>query len=389
MANKSGLRMGAFTVSKTNQAVRPAQRGLTLTRGFTLIELLVVVAIIAVLISILLPSLNSARKSAKATVCASNMKHVGSAAAIYLTENNATYPFGYAYASNNSGAYDLNDQPNDAVFGYVHWTWFLYGRGQVADESFECPEINNSGHPRTNPGRQAQHWEAGQRDGGDNTNPDSAQREDKQAPRVAIAGNAAVFPRNKFTPNVLSGDDGAGVRLNRFVKESDVLGPRAVILATEFRKEFPSVCEGGSAGGGNLLSKSHRSINPFGAIGSGANQPYAAPDTGVGLYTYRINRSAPRDTAECFGLRPETELRATPGLLLGTYTHSGLNAVGRHHPSGDKLGGTANFLYIDGAVQRKTIMQTLIDREWGSKYYSITGNNEVRDLTADGIASGG
>jgi prepilin-type N-terminal cleavage/methylation domain-containing protein/prepilin-type processing-associated H-X9-DG protein len=51
--------------------------------GFTLIELLVVVTIIAVLVSILLPSLNKARAMAKSLLCISNQKQYGMATVMY------------------------------------------------------------------------------------------------------------------------------------------------------------------------------------------------------------------------------------------------------------------------------------------------------------------
>src|SRR4051794_10505832 len=56
-------------------------------RAFTLIELLVVVAIIALLIAILLPSLAKAREMAKRSVCLANLKGQGSAFAIYCAQD--------------------------------------------------------------------------------------------------------------------------------------------------------------------------------------------------------------------------------------------------------------------------------------------------------------
>lgn len=61
-------------------------------RGFTLIELLVVVAIIALLISILLPSLARARELSKRTVCAANLKGTGNGFATYAVANNDDWP---------------------------------------------------------------------------------------------------------------------------------------------------------------------------------------------------------------------------------------------------------------------------------------------------------
>ncbi|MGE3180211.1 MAG: type II secretion system protein [Phycisphaerae bacterium] len=60
----------------------------TLTRrAFTLIELLTVIGIIAVLISMLLPSLSNAREQGKRAVCLSNLRSIGQAAIAYSTED--------------------------------------------------------------------------------------------------------------------------------------------------------------------------------------------------------------------------------------------------------------------------------------------------------------
>jgi prepilin-type N-terminal cleavage/methylation domain-containing protein/prepilin-type processing-associated H-X9-DG protein len=54
--------------------------------GFTLIELLVVIAIIAILAAILFPVFAQARESARITQCASNMRQVGLASRMYVSD---------------------------------------------------------------------------------------------------------------------------------------------------------------------------------------------------------------------------------------------------------------------------------------------------------------
>ncbi len=104
------------TVSQTRRPKRA---------GFTLIELMIVVAIIAILISMLLPALGAARDQAKAVKCLSNLRRIGMAGIVYSQENNVYPPFRLK---------ETRGQTYVNVYGRQkpRWQWFFdHGIGPV------------------------------------------------------------------------------------------------------------------------------------------------------------------------------------------------------------------------------------------------------------------
>jgi len=99
-------------------------------RGFTLVELLVVIGIIALLISILLPTLSRARESAASVKCLSNMRQMGQFQTLFVNEHD-----GWTIKSwENSGPYADPDVhaantvvPKTAPSDRWKWQRFQYG----------------------------------------------------------------------------------------------------------------------------------------------------------------------------------------------------------------------------------------------------------------------
>ncbi|MEO6437098.1 MAG: type II secretion system protein [Tepidisphaeraceae bacterium] len=102
--------------------VRPGVRRLQ-PGGFTLVELLVVIGIIAVLISILLPTLSTARRQAASVKCAAQLREIGNAFVLYAMDNKGYWPLALRQC-NGANTYSLYNFTFNNSSG-PYWTDFL------------------------------------------------------------------------------------------------------------------------------------------------------------------------------------------------------------------------------------------------------------------------
>jgi prepilin-type N-terminal cleavage/methylation domain-containing protein len=102
-------------------------------KAFTLVELLVVIGIIALLISILLPSLAKARESANRAACLSNVRQIVTGFVMYTNDNKGYFPFCALNAT--------PQQPED-------WIWWNQGDIANIKDHGIGPYLNLSKNPK-------------------------------------------------------------------------------------------------------------------------------------------------------------------------------------------------------------------------------------------------
>jgi len=117
------------------------------TKGFTLIELLVVIAIIAILATLLMPTVQRARELANQAACTANLNGIGKGIAMFAAEDkNARFPLlwnsgdpestiAWADAEKDIATLTTNLNARPAAMQNM---WLIIDKGLVGENAFGC-----------------------------------------------------------------------------------------------------------------------------------------------------------------------------------------------------------------------------------------------------------
>jgi prepilin-type N-terminal cleavage/methylation domain-containing protein len=120
----------------TKNVILLKTKGIKMSRkAFTLIELLVVIAIIALLLSIIAPSLNKVKDAAKLMICANNQKQALYGLAAYTADNNGLYP-------RHPGTRFRNGEPEVSTLNYLNYVNNMDKKGMKGYVGGYLPEVD-------------------------------------------------------------------------------------------------------------------------------------------------------------------------------------------------------------------------------------------------------
>lgn len=118
--------------------------------GFSLVELLVVLGIVGLATAVLLPAVQTVRRTASTTKCADNLRTLGQAITGYVNDHQF-YPYGYYVVGQTTAGQTLLNEadPNTGVYvwwsvlrGYLSGNGAAQNNGAVQDESVPFSRVN-------------------------------------------------------------------------------------------------------------------------------------------------------------------------------------------------------------------------------------------------------
>jgi len=117
------------------------------TKGFTLIELLVVIAIIAILATLLMPTVNRARELANQAACTANLNGIGKGIAMFAAEDkNAKFPLIWNSGNPEVAIAWTSPEPDIATLetnlaanpAGMQNMWKMIDKGLIGENAFGC-----------------------------------------------------------------------------------------------------------------------------------------------------------------------------------------------------------------------------------------------------------
>lgn len=311
-------------------------------RAFTLIELLVVIAIIAILAAILFPVFAQAKLAAKKSADLSNMKQIGTATQIYLSDSDDVYMV------NNH----RNTEPGK-VGQEIHWSWMLapYVKN---DQLYVSPGDKNGGWapgcfndtnnnegkgaaPGQNNGCAAQGYPAGVYTA--------------QVPRLSYTANQLIMPRLRQAGDISNAVSSTSV--------DDVSG---TILLAPLSDNIDCMRKGG-AGAETRSYRPTLAVRDPADITNGFTSSIPASLWALNLTEIFGPTGAPgaKTTASIFGCN----YGAGPGTVDNVlrYTNPG------------RFGNGNNYVFADTSAKFKEFRQTVATNRWlwGKQGYSMGG----------------